>query len=121
MICDSDEHPKSQIEITKHPEKVNNDNYFLKMSAVLVNGRARLKGWIFTALGEVAKTSNENGIKTAICQFGSKPSAGYVGCFQSNKKGFCEWFKNDKFYEFIRLFNRKTLMNCFWRTSLLCR
>ncbi|KAK8865207.1 hypothetical protein M9Y10_010744 [Tritrichomonas musculus] len=77
------------------------------MSVVLLNGSPHLKGCTFNALNEVAKALNENGIKTEIFQVGPKPIAGCIGCFQCQKTGFCEQFKNDKVNEFIRLVDEK--------------
>ena len=77
------------------------------MSVVLVNGSPHAKGCTFSALSEIAKTLNENGIKTEIFQTGLKPIAGCCGCGQCKKTGFCEKYKNDKVNEFIRLVREK--------------
>ena len=77
------------------------------MSVVLVNGSTHRTGCTFTSLSEIAKTLNENGIKTEIFQLGAKPIAGCCGCNRCSKTGFCETSKNGKVNEFINLLHKK--------------
>lgn len=76
------------------------------MSVILVNGSTHKNGCTFSALSEIQKTLNENGIKTEIFQIGLKPIAGCCGCHQCEKTGFCEKYKNDKVNEFIKLLHK---------------
>lgn len=46
------------------------------MKVLLVNGSPHEKGCTYTALEEVAKTLNAEGIETEIFQIGAKPMAG---------------------------------------------
>lgn len=77
------------------------------MTVVLVNGSTHAKGCTYTALKEISKTLNENGIKTEFFQVGLKPIAGCCGCGQCKKTGFCEKYKNDKVNEFLKLVHEK--------------
>ncbi|HSQ89818.1 flavodoxin family protein [Romboutsia sp.] len=71
------------------------------MKVLLVNGSARLKGCTYTALCEVAKTLEENGIETELFQLGAKPICGCIGCMSCRKTGEC--FMNDKVNEFAKM------------------
>lgn len=57
------------------------------MKVLLVNGSANLKGCTFTALSEVAKILESNGIETEIFQIGGKPFRDCVGCGVCRKSG----------------------------------
>jgi multimeric flavodoxin WrbA len=59
------------------------------MKVLLVNGSPHEKGCTYTALGEVAKTLNEEGIDTAIFWVGIKPLAGCIACKTCAKTGRC--------------------------------
>lgn len=59
------------------------------MKVLLVNGSPNRNGCTFTALNEVAKTLNEEGIETEFFHIGSKPIAGCLGCHQCEKLGHC--------------------------------
>ena len=50
------------------------------MKVLLVNGSPHQRGCTYTALEEVAKTLEENGIETEIFQVGNKPINGCIGC-----------------------------------------
>ena len=50
------------------------------MKVLLINGSPKKAGCTFTALNEVAKSLNEEGIETEIFQVGVKPIAGCIGC-----------------------------------------
>lgn len=50
------------------------------MKVLLVNGSNRNAGCTFTALSEVAKTLNEEGIETEIFQLGPKPVRDCIAC-----------------------------------------
>ena len=50
------------------------------MKVLLVNGSPHEKGCTYTALGETAKTLNEEGIATEVFWIGTKPLSGCVGC-----------------------------------------
>ena len=57
------------------------------MKVLLINGSARRKGNTYTALGEVAKQLEKNGIEAEIVQIGAKPVRGCVACSQCKTKG----------------------------------
>lgn len=57
------------------------------MKALLVNGSPRPKGCTFTALSELAKTLEENGIETEIIQIGNKDIRGRIACRKCHSTG----------------------------------
>lgn len=59
------------------------------MKVLLINGSPNKAGCTFTALSEVAKTLNEEGIGTEIFQIGTKPLAGCLGCEKCIGKRKC--------------------------------
>ena len=59
------------------------------MKVLLVNGSPHKKGCTWTALGEAAKTLNEEGIDTEIFWIGIKPLAGCTACKSCAKTGRC--------------------------------
>lgn len=59
------------------------------MKVLLVNGGPHKEGCTYTALTEVAKTLNEEGIQTEIFWVGTKPLAGCTGCGSCKEKGKC--------------------------------
>lgn len=59
------------------------------MKVILVNGSPREKGCTYTALSEVAKTLNENGIETEIFHIGTEPVAGCIACGVCRDSGEC--------------------------------
>lgn len=68
------------------------------MKVLLVNGSPHLKGCTYTALTEVAKSLEENGIETEIFQVGTKPICGCIGCGSCYKTDKC--FMDDVVNEF---------------------
>jgi multimeric flavodoxin WrbA len=61
------------------------------MKVLLVNGSPHKKGCTYTALVEVAKTLNEEGIDTEIFWIGAKPLAGCTACRTCAKTGRCKF------------------------------
>lgn len=59
------------------------------MKVILVNGSPNAKGCTYTALNEVAKTLQKNGIETEIFQLGTKPISGCLACGKCFKTGKC--------------------------------
>ncbi len=59
------------------------------MKVLLVNGSPHQKGCTYTALSEVAKTLNGNGLETEIFWLGLKPISGCIACGQCAKTGRC--------------------------------
>ena len=59
------------------------------MKVLLVNGSPNKEGCTYTALKEVSKTLEENGIDTEIFQVGNKPIGGCIGCGSCKKTGEC--------------------------------
>ena len=69
------------------------------MKVILVNGSPKKNGCTYTALREVEKSLNKNGIDTEIFWLGAKPMAGCIGCGTCLEKGKC--FVDDKVNEFL--------------------
>ncbi len=69
------------------------------MKVLLVNGSPHSKGCTFTALTEVSKSLNENGIETEIISLGISPIAGCIACGACKKNGQC--FRKDIVNEFV--------------------
>lgn len=59
------------------------------MKVILINGSPNMKGCTYTALNEVSKTLNEEGIETEIIHVGNKDIRGCIGCRQCKTKGKC--------------------------------
>ena len=69
------------------------------MKVLLINGSPHKEGCTFTALNEVAKTLEKNGIKTEILYLGVKPIAGCIACGKCSQLGKC--FIDDKVNEIL--------------------
>lgn len=69
------------------------------MKVVLVNGGPHKEGCTYTALSEVAKTLNEEGVETEIFWVGNKPIAGCIACKSCAKNGKCVF--DDVVNEFV--------------------
>ncbi len=69
------------------------------MKVLLVNGSPNREGCTYTALKEVSKTLEENGIDTEIFQVGNKPIGGCIGCGSCKKTGEC--FMEEGVNEFV--------------------
>lgn len=66
-----------------------------KMKVLMINGSSNEKGCTYTALNEVAKVLNEEGIETEIIQLGSQAYRDCIGCQACQKlNGRCV-FKDD--------------------------
>lgn len=59
------------------------------MKVLLVNGSPHQKGCTYTALCEVEKTLNEEGIETEIFWIGTKAISGCIGCYKCTELGKC--------------------------------
>lgn len=59
------------------------------MKALLINGSPHKNGCTYTALSEVEKTLNSEGIETEIYWIGNKPIGGCIGCYQCVKRKKC--------------------------------
>ncbi len=59
------------------------------MKVLLINGSPNAKGCTYTALSEVEKVLQENGIETEIAQIGNQPIRGCIGCGGCFGKGKC--------------------------------
>ena len=68
-------------------DRTKNINDIQPMKVLLINGSARRKGNTFTALSEVVKQLEKNGIEAEIVQIGAKPVRGCVACGQCKSKG----------------------------------
>ncbi|OUQ28211.1 flavodoxin family protein [Massilimicrobiota sp. An134] len=59
------------------------------MKVLLINGSPNPRGCTYTALNEVAKTLEQEGIETEIIQVGQKDIRGCIGCRQCKESGQC--------------------------------
>ena len=59
------------------------------MKVLLINGSPNKEGCTYTALSEVAKTLNEEGIETEFFWIGKKPISGCIECFKCKVSGRC--------------------------------
>lgn len=59
------------------------------MKVLLINGSMHAEGCTYTALCEVQKALNANGIETEIYQLGTQPVSGCKGCWICKKTGKC--------------------------------
>ncbi|MBQ8406394.1 MAG: flavodoxin family protein [Clostridia bacterium] len=59
------------------------------MKVLLINGSPHEKGCTYTALKEVEKALNENGVQTEIYWVGNKPVSGCLGCAKCRELGKC--------------------------------
>ena len=71
------------------------------MKVALVNGSPHKNGCTYTALTEVAKTLNEEGIDTEIFWIGNKPVGGCIACKSCIKTGNCVF--DDSVNEFRKI------------------
>ena len=69
------------------------------MKVLLINGSPHKDGCTFTALNEVAKTLEKNGIETEILYLGVKPISGCIACGKCSQLGKC--FIDDKVNEIL--------------------
>ena len=69
------------------------------MKVLLINGSPHKDGCTFTALNEVAKALEKNGIETEILYLGVKPIAGCIACGKCSQLGKC--FIDDKVNEIL--------------------
>lgn len=59
------------------------------MKVVLLNGSPHTKGCTYTALNEVSRGLDENGVQTEIINIGNTGISGCNGCFSCRKTGRC--------------------------------
>ncbi len=59
------------------------------MKVLLVNGSPHKTGCTYTALNEVAKELNNEGIETEIFWIGIKPISGCIACHKCSERGKC--------------------------------
>ena len=57
------------------------------MKVLLINGSPREQGNTYTALSEVARTLNQEGIETEIISIGKKAVQGCIACGPCRQKG----------------------------------
>lgn len=69
------------------------------MKVLLINGSPHKEGCTYTALTEVEKTLNEEGIETEIFWVGTKPISGCIACKTCVTKGKCVF--EDTVNEFV--------------------
>ncbi len=59
------------------------------MKVLLINGSPHKEGCTFTALQEIAKTLEQNGVETEIFHIGAKPIANCIACGKCKETGRC--------------------------------
>ena len=72
------------------------------MKVLLINGSPHENGCTYTALSEVSKVLETEGIETQIFQIGKKPVRGCIACGACGKLGKCV-FDDDPANEMLRL------------------
>ena len=72
------------------------------MKVLLINGSPHENGCTYTALNEVAKTLETEGIETQIFHIGKKPVRGCIACGACGKLGKCV-FDDDPANEMMKL------------------
>lgn len=72
------------------------------MNVLLVNGSPHPKGCTWTALNEVARQLEKNGVQTTLLQVGSKAVRGCIACGKCRETGYCV-FRDDPVNEGIDL------------------
>ena len=72
------------------------------MKVLLINGSPRDNGNTFTALSEMAKTLNAEGIETEIVNIGKKAVQGCIACGMCSRLGKCT-FNDDLYYKIWRV------------------
>lgn len=60
-----------------------------RLKVLLVNGSPHRSGNTFTALSEVARTLEEEGMEAEIVHVGNRPVQGCIGCYKCREKGVC--------------------------------
>ena len=71
------------------------------MKVLLINGSPRENGNTYTALSEVAKTLNAEGIDAEIISIGKKAVQGCIACGWCGRTGKCT-FNDDLYYRVLR-------------------
>ena len=69
---------------------------------LLINGSPKESGNTFTALSEVAKTLNEEGVKTEIIGIGKQAVQGCIACGMCGREGGRCTFRDDLYYKVWR-------------------
>lgn len=72
----------------------------INMKVILVNGSPHKEGCTYTALKEVEKTLNEEGVETEIFWIKTKPIIGCIACLKCGEKGVCTF--DDVVNEFVK-------------------
>ena len=75
------------------------------MKVILVNGSPHAEGCTYTALKEVEKALNADGVETELFQLGTAPISGCIGCGVCRRQGKC--FIDDKVNEFNEVHGSK--------------
>lgn len=72
------------------------------MNVLMINGSPHAKGCTYTALSEIAKELDRNGVESNIMHIGKRGIQGCTACMGCVKTGYCV-FKDDKVNECIDL------------------
>lgn len=71
------------------------------MKVMLINGSPHQKGCTYTALDEISRTLNTEGIETEFFWIGTKPLSGCIACGNCSRTGHCVF--DDKVNEFLAI------------------
>jgi len=71
------------------------------MKVLLINGNPREQGNTFTALSEVSKALNAEGVDTEIISIGKKAVQGCIACGWCGREGKCT-FRDDLYFKIFR-------------------
>ena len=71
------------------------------MKVLLINGSPREQGNTYTALSEVAKTLQKEGVETEIISIGKKAVQGCIACGWCGREGRCT-FRDDLYFKVMR-------------------
>jgi len=89
VFCACNHTSNTQKNANETHKIITNDTLSKPMKVLLLNGSPNTEGCTFTALSEIAKTLNEEGIETEIIQIGSLAIRGCSACASCRKTGTC--------------------------------
>lgn len=73
-----------------------------KLNVLLINGSPNAKGCTYTALSEVERTLNAEGISTELVHIGNRDIRGCIACYKCAEQGHCVF--NDAVNELVPKF-----------------
>ena len=88
------------------------------MKALLVNGSPRAKGCTYTALTELVKTLEAEGIETEIIHVGNKDARGCIACRKCHSTGSGKCVFDDIVNEVAQIGGGRRIRH--WLSGVLC-